>query len=191
MPGFFQPVEIKAPPGALVSLASAGRFDRPQRTPLRAGLLIGQVYRLRVIKIPRNPGIEVFPTIEVIDRLYSPQGQQWRFAIPVELTQEDLELARSGKFVTRVIYLEDPRTATPVADDMQRQNWYEVGPGGDPLVAADALGRPVAILRLGVRMPDADEGPDMRFLFGCPPFATDPLAAAAPGTASVPETSQP
>ncbi len=191
LPGFFQPVEIKAPSGALVSLASAGRFDRPQRAPLRAGLLIGQVYRLRVVKIPRNPGIEIFPTIELIDRLYSPRGQQWRFAIPVELTQEDLELARSGKFVTRVIYLEDPQTATPVADDLQTQNWHEVGPGRDPLVAADSLGRPVAILRLGVRMPDADEGPDMRFLFGCPPFATDPLAPAAAGTASVPEALQP
>ncbi|NQU20904.1 MAG: hypothetical protein HQ567_06440 [Candidatus Nealsonbacteria bacterium] len=196
LPGYFQPVEIKAPPGALVSLASEGRFDRPQRAPLRAGLLIGQVYRFRVMKIPRNPGVELFPTIEVIDRLYSPQGQQWRFAIPVELTQEDLELARDGKFVTRVIYLENPRAATPVAEDLQRQNWYEVGPKGDPLVAADTLGRPVAILRLGIRVPDANEGPDMSFLFGCPPLAKDPTGpdatgTAAPGTATVSEASQP
>jgi len=196
LPGYFQPVEIKAPPGALVSLASSGRFDRPQSAPLKAGLLIGQVYRLRVIKIPQNAGVEIFPTVEVIDRLYSPQGQQWRFAIPVELTQADLEFARDGKFVTRVIYLEDPRAATPVPDDPKKQNWYDVGPGRDPLAAADVLGRPVAILRLGVRAPDADEGPDMNFLFGCPPFATDPpetntTRTDAPGTASVSEASQP
>ncbi len=172
--GFFQPVEIKAPPGALVSLAVAGEFQQPQPAPVRAGMLIGQVYRLRVIKIPMNPGMEVFPTIEVIDRLYAPPGQQQRFAIPVQLTREDLELALAGKFVTRVIYLEDPRRALPVSDDPQAQNWFEAGPGRDPLALADALGRPVAILRMGARMPDVTEGPDTGFLFGSPPLMQYP-----------------
>ena len=31
LPGFFQPVEIKAPFGALISLAVDGQFDEPQR----------------------------------------------------------------------------------------------------------------------------------------------------------------
>lgn len=170
LPGFFQPVEIKAPPGALVSLAAEGRFDQARDVPLRVGLLIGQVYRLRVMNIPLNPGLEVFPTIEVIDRLYPPPGAERRFAIPVELTRQDLQMALEGKFVTRVIYLEDSRRALPVREDPGAQNWFEAGPGRDPLAVADALGRPVAILRLGVRLPDAADGPDMGFLFGCPPF---------------------
>src|SRR4030042_1616213 len=140
--GFFQPVQIKAPDGVLISPAVSGRLDQPQATPLRVGLLIGQVYRLRVMNVPRNPGLEIFPTVEVIDRLYTPVDQQRRFAIPVELTQEDLQLARDGKFVTRVIYLEDPRRALPVRDDPQAQNWFEAGPGRDRLAIADALGRP-------------------------------------------------
>jgi hypothetical protein len=181
LPGFFQPVEIKAPSGALVSLATTGQFDQPQKAPRRAGLLIGQVYRLRVMNIPRNAGMEVFPTVEVIDRLYAPQGQQQRFAIPVELTLEDLELALAGKFVTRVIYLEDPNCALPVRDDPGAQSWFEVGPKRDPLATADALGRPVAILRLGARVPGRHESPEASFLFGCPPFAgLPPLEAAEP-----------
>jgi len=184
LPGYFQPVEIKAPQGALVSLAVAGDFDRPKAAARRAGFLIGQVYRMRVTNIHLHAGLEVFPTIEVIDRLYPPRGQETRFAIPVELTHEDLELALQGKFVTRVIYLEDPRRALPVAENPQQQEWFEVGPGNDPLAAADALGRPVAILRMGARLPDA-EGPDMQFLFGCPPFVEypprrEPPAAPAP-----------
>ncbi len=174
LPGFFQPVEIIAPEGAKVWLAEGSTFGRPRSTPLRAGLLIGRVYRLKVTHIPLQPGVEVFPTIELIDRLYAPPDQLHRFPIPVQLTREDLELARQGKFVTRVIYLEDPRQALPVRQDPREQGWFDVGPGRDPLAVADGLGRPVAILRLGARLPDPAQGPDDGFLYGCPPFVEYP-----------------
>jgi hypothetical protein len=177
LPGFFQPVEIKAPPGALISLAVHGRFDEAQPAPRKVGLLIGAVYRLRVTTIRRAEGLEVFPTIEPIDRLYAPADQQRRFAIPVDITEEDLKLAADGKFVTRVIYLEDPRQALPARDNPQSQNWFEAAPGQDPLAIADVLGRPVAILRLGARLPDQGETADASFCFGSPPFValpTDP-----------------
>jgi len=192
LPGFFQPVEIKAPPGALISLALSGDFGPAEKVPLRVGFLIGQVYRLRVMKIPLAPGMEVFPTIEVIDRIYAPPEQQRRFAIPIELTEEDLKLALAGKFVTRVIYLEDPNQALPEQRDPRVQNWFEVGQGQDPLAVADALGRPVAILRLGARLPDDVRGPGPQFLFGCPPFEKyEPRATAAPARAILPEKPQP
>jgi len=169
LPGFFQPVEIKAPYGALISLAVEGQFDQPQKAPMRAGMLIAPVYRIRVTGIPRHPGEEVFPTIEIINRLYTPRGQERRFAIPIDLTQEDLELALQGKFVTRVIYLEDAEAALPVQDP-KGQNWFEVGPGRDPLAMADRLGRPVAIVRMGGRLPTDGQDPGMDFLYGCPPM---------------------
>jgi len=174
LPGFFQPVEIKAPPGVLISLAVDGQFDRPAPAPLRLGMLIGQVYRIRVMKLPLAPGVEVFPTIEIIDRLYTPNPQQRRFAVPIELCAEDLRLAAEGKFVTRVIYLEDPKSALPVQGDAGGRDWFDVRPGRDPLAVADELGRPVAILRLGARLPDYPQGPDEQFLFGCPPLEMYP-----------------
>jgi hypothetical protein len=170
LPGFLQPVEIKAPYGALISLAVAGQFDKPEPAPARLGLLIAPVYRIRVTGIPRHPGEEVFPTVEIIDRLYTPKGQERRFAIPIELTQEDLEMALEGKFVTRVIYLEDPQRALPVRSEPDAQNWFEAGPGRDPLAVADQLGRPVAIVRLGGRMPVNPQEPELDFLNGCPPL---------------------
>jgi hypothetical protein len=185
LPGFFQPVEIKAPPGVLISLAAGPGFDAGQAAPRRAGFSIGSVYRLRVTNIPRAEGLEVFPTIEVIDRLYAPAGQEVRFAIPVELTQEDLEIAIGGRFVTRVIYLEDPHRALPVLSDSSGQMWFDVGPNRDPLAVADGLGRPVAILRMGGRLPDA--GPDPGFFFGSPPWvAYPPRPVAAMPAKAVP-----
>jgi hypothetical protein len=176
LPGYFQPVEIKAPAGAMISLANADRFDAPQTESQKAGFLIGAVYRLRVTNIRMAEGAEVYPTIEVVNRLYSPTGQEWRFPIPIEITEEDLKLALAGKFVTRVIYLEDPRNALPV-DGAASQSWFDVAPGQDPLAVADGLGRPVAILRLGARLPN--HGPDAAFFFGSPPFAANPSKPAA------------
>ncbi len=191
LPGFFQPVQIKAPRGASVSLAIEGTFAQPQKAPVRVGMQIGRVYRLRVMGIPLAHGLEVFPTIEVIDRLYTPPDQQVRFAIPVELTLEDLQMALEGKFITRVIYLENPKAALPVREDPQGQGWFEAPPGSDPLAMADALGRPVAILRLGARMPDHVSGPDMRFLFGCPPLVLYPPQAEIAPPQTQPTQTQP
>jgi len=172
--GYFQPVELVAPSGATISVAEGGAFGEPMAAPVRVGLAIGPVYRIRVMNIPFYQGLEVFPTIEVIDRLYTPRGQEMRFPIRVELTQEDLALALDGKFVTRVIYLEDPEKALPVAQADQEQSWFEAGPGRDPLAIADQLGRPVAILRMGARLPTGTEDFDPGFLFGCPALVKFP-----------------
>jgi hypothetical protein len=180
--GFYQPVEIKAPAGALVSLAVANQFDEPKADRRTAGLLIGSVYRLRVTNIHGAEGAEVFPSVEVIDRIYAPAGQERRFAIPVEIAEDDLKLAIAGKFVTRVIYLEDPQRAMPVRSGGQPQQWFDVGPGRDPLAGADILGRPVAILRMGGRLPDPQPTPE--FFFGSPTFVDLPAELNAAPTAA-------
>jgi hypothetical protein len=186
LPGYFQPVRIVGPQGLQVSLPIPGGFDQPQAAPADMGLLVGGVYRLRITNIPSNPGLELFPTVEMIDRLYTPRGQERRFAIPIELTPEDLELALNGRFVTRVIYLEQPDTALPAASQPHSPNWFEVGPGRDPLAVADALGRPVAILRMGGRLPDAHEIGSANFLYGPPPALTFPPLPAQPTPKTLP-----
>jgi hypothetical protein len=164
-----QGVRITGPAGTLIALPSAGRFE-PQAPRVTAGLLVGQVYRLRVTNIPGHEGEEVYPTIEVIDRTFPPPNMAHRFPIPVVMGQDDLDQALAGRFVTRVIYLEDPRNALPVAQEPGKQDWFDARPGEDPLRVADALGRPVAILRIGGRTPDDVSRPSMQFLFNCPAF---------------------
>ena len=189
LPGYFQPVEIKGPPGSMIATAVDGQFGDSQSHAVLAGLLIGSVYRLRVTNIPLQEGLEVFPTIEVIDRLYPPAGQEFRFPIPIELTQEELEMALEGKFVTRVVYLEDPEAATPVARKGNEQPYFQVADGDNPLEVADSLGRPMAIVRIGGRLPDAG-GPDEAFMYGSPPLVKwkphEPAGASrSPGRSKV------
>jgi hypothetical protein len=184
-----QPVEFIGPPGTQVGLAVNGAFLDPHPMPLVAALQVRPIYRLRVTGLVDEEGREIFPTVELLDHLCPPPGQELRFPIPIELTEEDLRLALSGHFITRVIYVEDPETANPVVQDTDHPNWYDIGPGLDALTEAKHWGRPIAILRLGGRLPESG-GPDMEFLLGCPPLAVfgpprRPAAAATGAAASV------
>src|SRR4051812_16372584 len=95
--GYFQPVRIRAPEGARIALVSEGGYSaaKPRDASTQAsqanealvGMQIGYVYRLQVTSIPNNDGVDIYPTIEVIDRLYPPPGLALRFPIPIDLTQ--------------------------------------------------------------------------------------------------------
>jgi hypothetical protein len=184
LPGYFQPVRIRAPEGARIALASGdakGASTRDsQANEALVGMQIGYVYRLHVTNIPNNEGVEIFPTVELVDRLYPPPGLALRFPIPIDLTQDELELAAGGAFVTRVIYVEDPQHALPMARHAKgEQPWTEAPAGEDPLVTADRNGRPVAILRIGSR--DTRQGGPSDAAFAAPPVVVfDPAAGQCP-----------
>src|SRR5262249_22056858 len=124
----------------------------------------------RVTNIPQHVGEEVYPTIEVINRLYPPCGEELRFPVPIELAQEDLVAALDGKFVTRIVYVENPRAAYPRVEDPKFQLTVEFSPKDDPLVMADRLGRPIAIVRIGGRVPTDSSNPDPDFMYHSPPL---------------------
>lgn len=181
LPGYLQPVKVIPPAGAHLSVAMDGHFPPSEAGPLTAGLLIGQVYTYQVTRIPGHEGAELYPTVEVLNRLYPPEDQALRFPIPVELTEEELELALRGLFVLRVIYLEDAAQALPLQQQADHPPVADVAAEDDPLLAADRLGRPMAILRMGSRIPDTD--PRRAFPYGTPPlqrYAPEELATPVP-----------
>ena len=163
---YFQPVRVIVPRGAAVAVA--GIFDKPDTDATLVGLQVGQVYRLEVSDIPNRGRVIVYPTIELLDRMHPPSRKETRYPIPIEITAEDLALALAGKYVKRVVYVEDPRAAL-AARDLPEQRYFEVLPTEDPLVVASELGRPVAILRMGTVTPGA-QGLTSEFLFGSPPI---------------------
>ena len=174
--GQVQIVEIRLPDGTLISPALPGGWDTPETSRLWIGLQVGNVYRFRVGNIPYHAADEVYPTVELFDRLYTPDVLRTRFPLQIELTQSDLEYATAGKLVIRVVYLEDPETAFPVADSDRSEGLgsYDLAPGDDPLAIADLMGRPLAIIRLGGRTPTNPTNPDATFTFGTPSYARMP-----------------
>ena len=129
-----------------------GAFTRPQPAPIKVGMQIGHAYRFQLTRVPLREGAEIFPTLEVIDRLHPPEGGKWRFPVPVQITMEEIDLALAGKYVTRVVYVEDPVNALAHHVDPRFQRYFEVRSDTDPLEVADQLGRPIAILRIGSRV---------------------------------------
>lgn len=168
MVGYFQPVQLKGSDGIQIDVFSEGSFRGTTEQMTTAGLMVGHIYRLKVTNIPGHPGKELYPSVEIIGRLFPPEGQEVRFPIPVNIGLEDLEPAMNGALVTRVIYLENPRTAIAEQRDKDDQPFFDVGIGQDPIRAAEKLGRPMAIVRIGSRIPDAEEL--NAFGFGTPPM---------------------
>ena len=188
LPGYFQPTEIIVPTGSKVSLVSGFHFDEAEQGSRCAGFLIGKIYRLKVTHIPLYPGVEIFPTIELIDRIYPPPGRILEFPVPIQITANDLKEAVRGRMVTRVIYIEDPGHAIPARQQPGQHLAFDVRQGEDPLKVADSLGRPIAILRLGARVP-GPLGPSPQFLYGSPAWKQISLSVNANAAASKPDFS--
>ena len=168
--GYYQPVAVTGPKGTRFALTRNGRYEEGTEL-LQAGFLVGSVYRFQITRIPQMEGAELYPTLEVIDRTYPPAGLATRYPIVINLDQEDLESALEGKLVTRVIYLEDPQTASPLPQTPITNNPVEVAEYQDALEVADRLGRPVAIVRIGSVAPPRSPALMPRFFFGFPAWA--------------------
>ncbi|MCC9655807.1 hypothetical protein LOC70_08355 [Rhodopirellula sp. JC737] len=173
---YYQPVQIRGPQGVRFALPQMGAFQDPQ-PGLMAGLLVGQVYRFQISGIRGAEGAELFPTLEMVDRTYPPPGLATQYPIIVTIDEEDLQAALDGQLVTRVIYLEDPQTAVPLAQepttksDVGGETPIDVSQFQDPLQVADRLGRVVAILRIGSLAPPRSPELAPQFFFGYPTWA--------------------
>jgi len=168
--GYFQPVAISGPDGTQFALAQGAAFTAGDEL-LQAGLMIGGVYRFRITRMPGFEGAELYPTIEVIDRTYPPPGLATRYPIRIDLDHEDFRSALNGQLVTRVIYLEDPQTATPMVQNNDTIRPLEVRENQDALDVADRYGRPVAIVRIGSMAPPRSPELMPQFFFGYPNWA--------------------
>ena len=204
---YFQHVHITAPEGTEIAPAAEGKFIEPMAAPQYYALQMGKTYRFRLTNIPLMPGVELFPTVEILDRTHPPIGEELRHAVEIEFAKEDLYAALQGKFVTRIIYIENPETALPIASkDQEGQGYFDVAtkanpnflaqitgkpveqdPKGnlevtaqaDPMAVAKTLGRPVVRIQIGGRAPNDLEDFDPAFLYDCPPFLHYPPAAPA------------
>ena len=166
--GHIQAVKIATPEDALVSFWDGTGYATANFQGPTFGMTMGPVYRIKITNIPRHPGIEIFPSIELLSRLHPPQGKELEFPIPVVITQDDLEQAINGKMVTKVVYLEDPETALPFQQIGDRQRNTDITGYEDTLHTAERLGRPMAIVRLGSRQPLADDVAGAFEFFGPP-----------------------
>lgn len=181
VPGKYFPLDHRQSPGVAArwsGLTQPARFGQPQPVrvilpesgeltffqggaahavvapaPAQVTMFVGHVYRVKIAKLPGLPGVELYPTIELIDRLHPPAELRDQFPIPVEITAEEIAAALADRLVTKVIYLEQPDFAVPLQSQGSTPA-VDLPEADNLLAAADHRGRPLAILRLGSRVPD-------------------------------------
>lgn len=161
-PHYLQPIKVFLPTEGRVTFYDQ-RPDRPIaiNAPAQAALLVGRVYRFKIDQMPEFPGVEFYPSIELIDRLHPPAHKIDEFPVEFELTAEELEWVVEGRLITKVIYLEQPQRV-PLLQLEEPRKTTTLAPAQNALAEADSLGRPMAIVRLGGRTPDAN-GMDPEF----------------------------
>lgn len=175
--GLLPAVRAQSPPPALLhgpspllfvrfSGAPAGRVTfyrgdqggpREFEFPVTVGLRPGYTYRVKVEGLPgqKEP---LYPTLEVRGSLYlPPQVNPADHPAPFVLTETDVDHVFEGAFLTKVVYLEHPDRAAPALTRPGQLLERTLGPGDDLLDEARQFGRPMVVVRVGERQPDAAE----------------------------------
>ena len=155
--GQTQPVKLIAPDGVELSVVSNGSFLATAQPNHTVGMQLGSLYRFRITGVDVATRFELYPSVELLDLLRPPAGLVNDFPVPIVITAADVRQAAAGRLVTKVIYLEDPEVALPRGGDKNEQPWFDVSAAEDPVRTAEGLGRPMAILRIGSRVPTGNE----------------------------------
>ena len=162
LPSDVQVVRFQGPEGVVLDVLG----PPPEAVPIgdgkglaTVGLKVGTGYRLRLTNLPDRPGVELFPAVEIVGHLHRPKGiDPGKFPIRVVFTLDDLvDASDRGRLVTQVVYLEDPDQALPLKLGKDEPIGVSLNPAENPLRVAAALGRVMAIVRIGGRRPVPDE----------------------------------
>ena len=163
LPPEVQVVRFSAPEGAKLEIL--GPATEPIAAPeasgegLTFGLKVGVSYRLKLSNLHNAPGVELFPMVELVGHLHRAPGvDPLKFPIRIPFTEDDLDdAAVRGRMVTQVVYLEAPEQAIPLSLPKNQIPVVTLSPVESPMKIAPALGRVMAIVRVGGRAPTVEE----------------------------------
>jgi hypothetical protein len=158
--------------------------------PARYNFNQGYIYRLKLTNIPGRQDIALYPTVEVAPTTPATDAYLAHNAIPVQFTAEDFDqVVDGGNFVTKVIYLPDPKYQEVAVSGVETLVSTRLEPGVDPILEADKRGTILLIVRLGaidLEMPSATFGVPVGPVDGAVPAAPAAPAATAPPVTELP-----
>jgi hypothetical protein len=151
---FVRPARMRV---ALLEAAAPGGqpcySENPLEVPGRHNFLQGAIYHLKFTNIPDQPGLELFPTLEVVPAKSRTEAFLTHNCAPVEFTPKDFRQMAAGKSLVKVIYLprvqgKDGPLPTPSAISSTK-----LPPDADPITEALRRGD----ILLVVRMSNSDQ----------------------------------
>ncbi|HEV3117471.1 MAG TPA: hypothetical protein VGY58_10475 [Gemmataceae bacterium] len=148
-------VSFAAPYGMKVSWYAPspdGRANFAQNhieAPGRYNFVQGAVYRLKLTDLPNRPGVELYPTLEVVPSNLKTDAFLAHSAVPVSFTNEDLDQVAAGNYLVKVIYLPDPQFQDLAVAGPEEVVSSRLEPGVDPIAEAYRRGSILLVIRLG------------------------------------------
>ena len=111
----------------------------------------GAIYQLLFdgVGLPTSPDRRLYPTLEVRNAHPNTMAYLQHNAVPVEITEEDLEHVNASNMVTKVIYLPDPEFQARAIAGVETLVSTRLDPGVDPVQQAERMGTVMLILRFG------------------------------------------
>jgi hypothetical protein len=143
-------VEFREPEGGKVSVFAAdkGVWGAAMTMPALCNLADENLYRLRLTDLPNQAGVTIYGRLKV--------ERQTDFtidsAVPLPITRDDIEQAKSNVQVVKVIYLPDEKHAVyQIAGATTSIVSTRLEPGKDAVEEAKKQGTVLLVLRLGGR----------------------------------------
>jgi hypothetical protein len=152
---------------AWLTQAADGRpvYSAPMvEAPGRYNFLQASIYRLKLSSIEKRPGLEVYPTLEVVPANHKTETFLSHSAVPITFTDEDFQEVAEGKYVVKVIYLPDPQfQELAAASGIDELVSTRLEPGADPILEAQRRGSILLVIRMGNIDQEAPNTPPMDF----------------------------
>ena len=129
--------------------------------PGRYNFRQAQTYRLKLTNI-RGREMTLYPTLEVYPSHPTTDAYLTHNSVPIQLNDEDLDQIEANNFVTKVIYLPEPKFQELAIAGVKELVSTRLDPGVDPVAEADKRGTIMAVLRIGnmdLEMPGGLQGP--------------------------------
>src|SRR5438132_1784553 len=181
-------VRFLGPPKMQVSWYGATADGRPSLghidVPGRYNFIQGAAYRLKLSNIQGLPGVELYPTLEVVPANARTEAFLAHSAVPVSFTNEDFEQVQAGNYLVKVIYLPHPQFQDLAAAGPDEIISSRLEPGADPLAEAHRRGNILLVIRMGNINLELPNSPPMN---APSPFAPKHATATGmPGSGLVP-----
>lgn len=149
-------VRFIEPAGMKISWFAPGSDGKPGfnsqylESPGRYNFLQAAIYRLKLSEVPNRPGVELYPTLEVVPSTGKTNTFLAHSSVPVSFTEEDFQQVAAGNFVVKVVYLPDPQFQDlATAGGLDEVVSSRLEPGVDPIAEAQRRGSILLIVRLG------------------------------------------
>ncbi len=199
IPGAVAAVNVPPPPGPAVAKRTEVRFASPAgmkvswygygpdgrpgfssnqvEVPGRYNFIQGAIYRLKLTDIPNRPGVDLYPTLEVVPSSFKTDAFIAHSAVPVFFTEEDFDQVAAGNYLVKVIYLPFPQYQDIATVGPNEIVSTRLEPGVDPSQEALKRGSILLIVRVGnidleaPNTPPMDAPPNGGGMAGLPPGA--------------------